>query len=95
MSKWNHFAMILNVYMFVLLCYSFNKEKCDLKFCHFMKSQKLKSQKLHVPILEINRKNLHPQKKPVIRYVILISIVMATVKNVFLNSTNVKEMHSI
>ena len=33
-----------------------------------MKSQKIKSQKLHVPILETNRKNLHPQKKPVIRY---------------------------
>ena len=27
-----------------------------------MKSQKIKSQKLHVPILETNRKNLHPQK---------------------------------
>ena len=29
-----------------------------------MKSQKLKSQKLHLPILEINCKNLHPQIKP-------------------------------
>ena len=27
------------------------------------KSQKIKSQKLHVPILETNRKNLHPHKK--------------------------------
>ena len=31
--------------------------------CHGAKSQKIKSQKLHVPILETNRKNLHPQKK--------------------------------
>ena len=36
-----------------------------------MKSQKIKSQKLHVPILETNRKNLHPQKKTVIRYDLL------------------------
>ena len=28
-----------------------------------MKWQKIKSQKLHVPILETNHKNLHPQKK--------------------------------
>ena len=34
-----------------------------------MKSQKIKSQKLHEPILETNRKNLHPQKNPVIRYI--------------------------
>ena len=33
-----------------------------------MKSQKIKSQKLHVPILETNLKNMHPQKKPVIQY---------------------------
>ena len=33
-----------------------------------MKSQKIKSQNLHVLIFETNRKNLHPQKKPVIRY---------------------------
>ena len=33
-----------------------------------MKSQKIKSLKLHVPSLETNRKNLHPQKKTVIRY---------------------------
>ena len=38
-----------------------------------MKSQKIKSQKLHVPILETNRKNLHQQKKTVIRYAPVLS----------------------
>ena len=44
--------------------------------CHGVNSQKIKSQKLHVPILETNRKNLHPQKKTVIRYQLCESISM-------------------
>ena len=45
-------------------CLSFfissKEEKSD---CHGVKSQKIMSQKLHVPILETIRKNLHLQKK--------------------------------
>ena len=55
--------------------------------CHGVKSQKIKSQKLHVPILETIRKNLHPQKKPVIRYVIGYPGVLESVKISSLNSS--------
>ena len=40
----------------------FKRIKIGMPWCEIAKN---KSQKLHVPILETNRKNLHPQKKTV------------------------------
>ena len=45
-----------------------------------MKSQKIESQKLHVHILETNHKNLHPQKKTVIRYYLVVKLIASLVQ---------------
>ena len=47
-------------------CHGVKSQKKVAEITYFGDKSQKKSQKLH--ILETNRKNLHPQKNPVIRY---------------------------